>query len=226
MQLKTIGFKPAHPCRTKDIVQRKIMMAVVGNVAEAVKAAVAVVIIGILDLQSVFNNWSRVKARPVFLLSKSFICYSFFMKKLVSNSLADTSRIAREWLSSLLKKEVKDKDSATVVGLSGHLGAGKTAFVKAVAAELGINEPVTSPTFVIMKLYETKSKQWKRLVHIDAYRLESARELEALNFEELVADQNNLIMVEWPENIELREIVECIPLGFKAEGGRHEISMG
>ena len=74
------------------------------------------------------------------------------MKKIISKSLDDTSRIAREWIASLEKKEAKNKDSALVVGLSGNLGSGKTAFVKAVALALGIKESVTSPTFVIEKI--------------------------------------------------------------------------
>jgi len=141
------------------------------------------------------------------------------MKKIISKSLDDTSRIAREWIASLEKKEAKNKDSALVVGLSGNLGSGKTAFVKAVALALGIKESVTSPTFVIEKIYTIEPQglygavassefPWSRLVHIDAYRLESARELEVLNFEELVEDQNNLILIEWPENVK-----EILPEG-------------
>lgn len=172
------------------------------------------------------------------------------MKKIVSKSLDDTSCITREWLVSLKKKE----DEALVVGLSGNLGSGKTAFVKAVALALGIKESVTSPTFVIEKIYVIRSNgptfaktsvdkgntpisssgsnppfepqglysgaassvfPWKRLVHIDAYRLESARELEVLNFEELVDDPNNLILIEWPENI--KEILPEGTLTIKCE---------
>ena len=83
--------------------------------------------------------------------------------------------------------------------------------------ELGIIEPVTSPTFVIEKIYESKSKgfPWTRLIHIDAYRLESARELEVLNFEELVEDPNNLILIEWPENV--KEILPKGALTIKCE---------
>jgi tRNA threonylcarbamoyladenosine biosynthesis protein TsaE len=146
------------------------------------------------------------------------------MNKLLSKSLDDTARIAREWLGSLQKKE----DEAFVVGLSGNLGSGKTAFTKAVAAALGITESVTSPTYVIEKIYTIKSHSgdlaksclaptcvWNRLVHIDAYRLESARELEVLNFEELVEDQNNLILIEWPENV--KEILPEGTLTIKCE---------
>ncbi|MDE2188313.1 MAG: tRNA (adenosine(37)-N6)-threonylcarbamoyltransferase complex ATPase subunit type 1 TsaE [Patescibacteria group bacterium] len=149
------------------------------------------------------------------------------MKKLLSKSLDDTRRIARDWLGSLPKKE----DEAIVIGLSGNLGSGKTAFVQALAAELGVAEQVTSPTFVIEKIYligsnggndpqgsvhpEVRLRVWSRLVHIDAYRLESARELEVLNFEELVDDPNNLILIEWPENV--REILPESTLTIKCE---------
>jgi len=141
------------------------------------------------------------------------------MKKVLSKSLDDTARIAREWLASLEKKE----DEALVVGLSGNLGSGKTAFVKAVAEALGIKEMVTSPTFVIEKIYESKARArhdsaespWTRLIHIDAYRLESARELEVLNFEDLVEDENNLILIEWPENV--KEILPDGALTIKCE---------
>ena len=131
------------------------------------------------------------------------------MNKILLNRLEDTSRIAREAAGLYFQKEAKNKDGALVVGLSGNLGSGKTAFVKAVAAELGINERVTSPTFVIEKIYVIGSNgNWSRLVHIDAYRLESARELEVLNFEDLVEDPNNLILIEWPENVK-----EILPEG-------------
>jgi tRNA threonylcarbamoyladenosine biosynthesis protein TsaE len=136
------------------------------------------------------------------------------MEKILSKSLDDTSRIAREWLGSIEKKD----SEALVVGLSGDLGSGKTAFVKAVAAALGITESVTSPTFVIEKIYSrgpTSGSGWDRLIHIDAYRLESARELEVLNFEELVMDPNNLILIEWPENV--KEILPEGALTVKCE---------
>lgn len=89
-------------------------------------------------------------------------------------------------------------DAATVVTLSGDLGAGKTAFVKGVARALGVTEHVTSPTFVIMKIYPLNGG-FKKLVHIDAYRLKGEHHLKVLGWEELCADPKNLIFVEWPE---------------------------
>lgn len=118
------------------------------------------------------------------------------MKK-ITNSLEETQAFAKEWIKTL----TETKDQAIVVGLYGNLGAGKTAFTKCLAKELGIEIPVTSPTFVIQKIYETKHAFLKRLIHIDAYRLNSGRELQDLNFEEIVNNKNNIVVIEWPENV-------------------------
>lgn len=148
------------------------------------------------------------------------------MKTFRSESLESTAQIAADWLREL-GDMYADRNEAVVVGLSGHLGAGKTAFTKAVAAALGVEETVTSPTFVIMKLYATKNSIFPRLVHIDAYRLEERRELEALRWEELVADRNNLIMIEWPENVGLSggEFKEKCWLKFEIVDGVHHIQI-
>ncbi|MFA6458885.1 MAG: tRNA (adenosine(37)-N6)-threonylcarbamoyltransferase complex ATPase subunit type 1 TsaE [Candidatus Paceibacterota bacterium] len=135
-----------------------------------------------------------------------------------SHSLAETETIAKAWLADISTKYLENpSDVAVIVGLSGHLGTGKTAFVKIIARELGIKEDITSPTFVIMKLYAINSKDvpWKRLVHIDAYRLEHKEELEALRFEDIVTDKNNLILVEWPEQVGLENFGEKERLSFE-----------
>lgn len=118
------------------------------------------------------------------------------MKSFTTKSLTETQALASDWVASLAPS-----DSALVVGLYGNLGAGKTAFTQAVARELGVKDIVNSPTFVIEKIYETKHPDFHRLVHIDAYRLDKASELQNLNFEELVANKNNLILIEWPEKV-------------------------
>ncbi len=91
--------------------------------------------------------------------------------------------------------------TATVIGLTGDLGAGKTTFAQGVARALGITDPVTSPTFVIEKIYRLENQPFKQLIHIDAYRLQSAHELRVLGFEEIVRDPSNLILIEWPEKV-------------------------
>ncbi len=96
---------------------------------------------------------------------------------------------------------------ATLVTLSGELGAGKTTFTKAAANALGIEEIVTSPTFVLEKIYQLpEGKTFKRLIHIDAYRLEQGSDLAPLGFDELMQDSGNLILLEWPE-----KVVDALP---------------
>ena len=96
---------------------------------------------------------------------------------------------------------LKRDNAALVVALEGDLGAGKTTFVQGVARALGIKESVTSPTFVIQKTYPLQGSDFKQLVHIDAYRLKGAHELEVLEWKDAVADPSNLIFIEWPERV-------------------------
>lgn len=100
-------------------------------------------------------------------------------------------------------------DGATLVTLSGDLGAGKTAFTKAVAQALGVGETVTSPTFVLEKIYKLghPMSKFERLVHIDAYRLEAGSDLVPLGFGALLQDSGNLILLEWPE-----KVAEALPV--------------
>lgn len=82
-----------------------------------------------------------------------------------------------------------------VVLLTGELGAGKTTLVQGMGAALGIREPITSPTFVIARAHVGSSGQ--RLVHVDAYRVGSALELDDLDLD---ADASTAItVVEWGE---------------------------
>ena len=145
------------------------------------------------------------------------------MQVKTSKSIEETAKIVADWLGSITTHR-SNADSALVVGLSGHLGAGKTAFVKLVAKELGIAEEVTSPTFVLMKIYETKNETFRRLVHIDAYRLERREDLEALRFEDVVSDPHNLVMLEWPENVGLKDSDVDAFLKFEIKDGFYSIS--
>jgi len=82
--------------------------------------------------------------------------------------------------------------------LRGELGAGKTTLVKGIAQFLGAAEPedVTSPTFTLVHQYQGKKL---RLYHLDLYRLETERELLTLGLEEIAAEPDALVLVEWGE---------------------------
>ncbi len=110
--------------------------------------------------------------------------------------------VAKELLAMIAEKRGAGGIRATVVALSGDLGAGKTTLTQAIARELGVRETVISPTFVIMKSYMLgEPRGFARLVHIDAYRLDSHKELEKFGWAELIADPQNLILIEWPEKV-------------------------
>ncbi len=81
-----------------------------------------------------------------------------------------------------------------VLALVGDLGAGKTTFVKTIAAQLGSTAEVTSPTFSIVQEYPTPEGP---LFHFDLYRLDSIEEVLDLDFEAYL-DQARFCVVEWP----------------------------
>ncbi len=143
------------------------------------------------------------------------------MEKFIQ-TLADLEAEAARFVNSLAPSRrfvalSSAKRGATLITLSGELGAGKTAFTKAVAKACGVEEIVNSPTFVLEKIYPIrkleKSRsngaglQFKRLIHIDAYRLEKGSELSPLGFDELMQDSSNLILLEWPERV-----VDALPV--------------
>jgi len=117
-------------------------------------------------------------------------------------NLKDINKVAERILEDVNKRNFKN---AKVVTLSGDLGAGKTTLTQEIAKALGIKEKVISPTFVIMKKYKTTHDSFKQLVHIDAYRLEKSQELMSLGWSDLLKDEGNLIILEWPE-----KVLECL----------------
>ncbi len=114
-------------------------------------------------------------------------------------TLKDINKVAISLIkiANIQKKNKK----AFILALSGELGVGKTTITQAIAKNLEIKENLVSPTFVIMKKYEIKKGIFKKLIHIDAYRLEKEEDLINLGWSELIKDEGNLIIVEWPERV-------------------------
>jgi tRNA threonylcarbamoyladenosine biosynthesis protein TsaE len=117
--------------------------------------------------------------------------------------------LALRVIDEFLKKETKNK-AASIVILSGNLGSGKTTFVQVLVKALGVYEKVLSPTFVFLhehRISETKNKKqktkraFKKLIHIDAYRIDSKRDFESLNIKSYLSEKNNLVFIEWGEKI-------------------------
>ena len=82
-----------------------------------------------------------------------------------------------------------------LVLLVGDLGAGKTAFTQGFAEAIGVDDPITSPTFTLVRTYTGKH----RLNHLDVYRLESVAEAEDLGLGELLED--GITLIEWGDTI-------------------------
>lgn len=131
------------------------------------------------------------------------------MIKKVAKNIKETSEVAKLFLDEILNAR-KTRTGALVVCLSGDLGAGKTAFTKAIGKHLKIKQIINSPTFVIIKNYELQAINYKKLFHIDAYRLKNEKELLHLGWEEIVGDKKHLVFIEWPENV-----AKIIPKGAK-----------
>ena len=83
-----------------------------------------------------------------------------------------------------------------VILLAGELGAGKTAFVQGFGAALGVDEPITSPTFTLAHQYEGTLV----LHHLDVYRLERLAELDDIGVAELL-DENGVVLIEWGDAV-------------------------
>lgn len=83
----------------------------------------------------------------------------------------------------------------TTLALHGDMGVGKTTFVQGLAVGLGVNEHVTSPTFAIYSVYQSPTH---KLIHLDAYRLEKAAQVDSLLLDEFLVSPY-VLAVEWPE---------------------------
>lgn len=103
---------------------------------------------------------------------------------------------------------------ASVLALSGDLGAGKTTFVQHLARALGVQDMVPSPTFVIMRNYATTDTVFTHLVHMDAYRIEREEELAPLHLESIFNNPHTLMCVEWPEKLGAALPNNALPISF------------
>lgn len=101
-----------------------------------------------------------------------------------------------------------------VVILSGDLGAGKTTLTQGLARALGVDEPVTSPTFTLMRQYDSRP----RLLHLDIYRLESVNEVLDLGLHELL-DDDAFAVVEWGDVVAPTLATSYLELRFELGGG-------
>lgn len=155
------------------------------------------------------------------------MCFSLPLQFATVFPMNETKVVAKEGLSALaaevlaLAKGVSHSGT-TIIALYGDLGAGKTTFVQTLGQLLGVREQITSPTFTIMKGYETTDTEFEQLVHMDAYRIDDITELGPLRFAEILDTPNTLVCIEWAERIKdaLGTFVLNVTLEVKDENTR------
>jgi tRNA threonylcarbamoyladenosine biosynthesis protein TsaE len=119
----------------------------------------------------------------------------------------ETNKLAKILAREIIKKSLKT-ETALTIGLEGELGSGKTTFIKAFAKGLGIKKRLTSPTFVLMKNY-------RNFYHIDCYRIKSYKDILGLDFQEIISNPKNIILIEWAEKVKKILPKDVIWIKFK-----------
>ncbi len=123
----------------------------------------------------------------------------------LSASFGETKQLGKDFAETLIGGEV--------IGLVGNLGSGKTTFVQGMAEGLGIEKRILSPTFILMREYNTgiRNKELrikqslrlrlKSLYHLDLYRLEKNIDIELKNLGvvDVWNDKRNVVVIEWAE---------------------------
>lgn len=114
------------------------------------------------------------------------------MQQIISHSEDETTEVG--------KKIAEQLNKGNIVCLNGDLGAGKTLLSKAIAAALGVKEPVTSPTFTIVHEYQGRLP----LYHFDVYRIHDIDEMYEIGIEEYLYGEG-VCLIEWADKI--KEII-------------------
>ena len=106
-----------------------------------------------------------------------------------------------------------------LVALDGPLGAGKTCFVQGLGEGLGIEGPVTSPTFVVMRLHDGSTP----LCHVDAYRIEDGLELIELGLNDLLEEA--VVAIEWAERVTDALPADRLAVEMRYDGDGRELRL-
>lgn len=128
------------------------------------------------------------------------------MIKAATTSVDDTRDLAAEVAALAAPGDL--------IVLAGDLGTGKTAFAQGFARGLGVEEPVTSPAFILVHTYEGRLP----LVHLDVYRLETMQELVDLGIAELL-DDGAVTLIEWGDAVAPGLPADFLEVRLEAGGG-------
>lgn len=125
------------------------------------------------------------------------------MLQLITTSVEETEHVGQK-MGELVR-------AGMLVLLTGELGAGKTAFARGVARGLGVEGPVTSPSFTLVEEYHGRIP----LYHLDVYRLSAPEELIDIGYEEYV-DGEGICLIEWGDLV--RELLPADHLEIRISG--------
>lgn len=104
----------------------------------------------------------------------------------ITGSAEDTAKLGINLASFL--------NGGDTIILTGDLGGGKTTFISGIAHGLGIDQPVSSPSFTLVNEYSSAGKS---LIHADLYRLNSAEDIMGIGLEDYIYSQDNIVCIEW-----------------------------
>lgn len=142
------------------------------------------------------------------------------MIELKTRSPVQTQKLAEIFAGEIKKWSGK---KPLVLALEGELGSGKTTFTQGLAGALGIREKVLSPTFVLLKIYALPAgANFRHLVHIDCYRLDSPKDLLHLGFKDLLKDKDAILVVEWADRIRKLLPKNILRIKFRHGENPHE----
>lgn len=130
------------------------------------------------------------------------------MIKFVSKNTKETEELANRIAQKLCGTEV--------IALFGGLGMGKTAFTRGLAAGLGVNDGVSSPTFALVNEYVGKFN----IYHFDMYRVTTWDDLYSTGFFDYI--DTGVLVIEWSENIEGALPNDCIKIKISKDTDENE----
>lgn len=125
----------------------------------------------------------------------------------IEYTLADLERVAGNFIRQIGQRKI--------FAFYGEMGAGKTTLIAEICRQLGVEEPVNSPTFAIVNEYETP--EGETIYHLDCYRLKSAEEGLSVGAEEYF-ESGSLCFIEWAEKIEAILPDETVEVRIKVLG--------
>lgn len=150
--------------------------------------------------------------RPKRPTSRSKVNVGIYQRRAVASSVFVSKKPSD---LRLVARAILEHSTAQLLLLRGPLGSGKTTLTRELLRCLGYTGRVTSPTFVLRHDFTVSGKPWKRVVHIDAYRIASSAQEVALDISSALGTPGCLVIIEWPERLESLPSVPTTSVQFR-----------